>query len=163
MLFIVRVRHYFDQLSEDDRSRMICTYPSRGDARPKNFLVDMQGHFYALDMEGFGYGPMEHDLSCLHHALEYDGVRSPGAARRASELWTEFWDMYMSLGNSPALALLGYLYFLLGSIIKFSGRAPSSGWKRRLRTSIWIDNRLRWLDRLTGDLTSDTEHMRCRI
>ena len=153
------VQSYVEQLGEEDRTRLVRRYPNRGDARPKNFLAGSDGVFYALDMEGFGYGPLEHDLSCLHHYLEYGGVRSSTAAGRAAKLWAEFWDEYMALGNSPTFALLGYVHYLLERIPK----AQSGGWRRRLRSAIWIRNRLRWLARLSGDLRADARQMRTDV
>jgi len=160
---VLNAERYAGQMSDDDRTRMLRTHPNRGDARPKNFLVAPDGMVCAFDMEGFGYGPLEHDLSCMHHSLEYDGVRSPAAATRASMLWTEFWDEYMARGNAPTLALLGYLHFLLNRIMTLQHQVLSKGWRRRLRDEIWIRNRLRWLGGLSGDLSLDTARMRSEV
>jgi len=154
---------YMAQLTDDDRLRMSRSYPIRGDCRPKNFLVDEGGTLYGLDMEGFGFGPMEHDLSCMRSAIEMDAVRSPLCARRAQPLWGEFWDTYMQLGNSPRFALLGYLHFLLPTIPKRVRASQASGLRTKILNTLWVRSRLSWLRALTGDLGVDAELLRRRI
>jgi hypothetical protein len=158
-LLLGRIEEHLRQLGDEDVARMLRRYPNRGDARPKNFLVGDDGVLYAFDMEGFGFGPMEHDISCLHHTLEYDGVRSPAAARRASAVWGTFWNEYLQHGSSPPFALLGYVYFLLDRMQKSARLAQNAGLARRLRTRVWLHNRLGWLARLSGDLNKDADHM----
>ncbi len=157
------VERYVRRLGDADVARMHREYPTRGDARPKNFLMGVDGVLYALDMEGFGFGPMEHDVSCMHHALEYDGVRTAAAGRRASELWQTFWDEYTLHGSSASFALLAYLYFLLERMRKSAQLASSSGLRRRIELRVWLRNRLAWLSRLTGDLDADAERMRTNL
>jgi hypothetical protein len=152
-----------EQLGPEDLERMRCRYPIRGDARPKNFMVGTDAALYALDMEGFGFGPMEHDVSCLHHALEYDAWRLPAAARRADALWEVFWNEYMQHDGSPSLVLLGYVYFLLERMRKTIELDASAGWKRKLRTRVWLRSRFAWLSRLNGKLADDLEHMRQKV
>jgi hypothetical protein len=157
------VESYMNRLADADIARMSRQYPNRGDARPKNFLVGDDSVLYALDMEGFGFGPMEHDISCMHHAFEYDGVRTAAAGRRASALWQSFWDEYAEHGSSEAFALLGYLYFLLERMRKSARLASRSGPRRRVELSVWLRNRRGWLSRLTGDLDADARRMRSEV
>ena len=162
-VLVRHVEHYLNQLGDEDIARMIQRYPNRGDARPKNFLVSDEGVLYAFDMEGFGFGSMEHDLSCLHHALEYDGVRTPAAGRRASTLWMTFWEEYMQFGSSPPFALLGYVYFLLDRMRSSAQSASGSRLRRRARTQVWLRSRFGWLATLTGDLYTDAVHIKCNV
>ena len=149
------VEGYLSQLGEDDLLRLGRSYPSRGDARPKNFLLGEDGVLYGFDMEGFGSGPMEHDASCLHHSLENDGVFPPGGRKRALTLWQCFWNEYERYGSSRSFWLLGYLYFLLPRMAEAAGTAPGTSAGRRLRNAFWVRDRLRWLRALTGDLAED--------
>lgn len=153
------VESHLERLDDADVARMSREYPSRGDARPKNFLMGVDGVLYALDMEGFGYGPMEHDISCMHHALEYDGVRTRAAARRAAVVWRAFWDEYARHGGSAPFALLGYLYFLLDLMTRTTGFAARSRLPRRLVLNAWLRNRLRWLSGLSGSLEADVRYL----
>jgi hypothetical protein len=157
------VERYLKQLGDEDIARMSREYPNRGDARPKNFLVGDGGVLYALDMEGFGFGPMEHDISCMHHAFEYDGIRTAAAGRRASVLWQTFWNEYVQHGSSASFALLGYLYFLLERMQKSAELASGSGIRRRVELRVWLRNRFAWLSRLTGDLEADAQCMRNNV
>jgi len=162
-LLLGRVESLLEQLDEEDVARMARQYPNRGDARPKNFLVGEDGTLYAFDMEAFGFGPMEHDAACVHHALEYDGVRTPGAGRRATALWVSFLDEYLAQGSSGPFVLLGYLYFVLERMRATRQLSNGAGPKRKLRTRIWLRNRLTWLGDLRGDLEADVAHMRQRV
>jgi hypothetical protein len=157
------VEGYLNRLEEADVARMSREYPARGDARPKNFLVGDDGVLYALDMEGFGFGPMEHDISCMHHALEYEGVRTAAAGRRASVVWQVFLDEYVEHGSSVSFALLGYLYFLLDRMRKSAQLMSTSGPRRRVELRVWLRNRLAWISRLTGDLNADADRMRSSV
>jgi hypothetical protein len=158
-----RVERLLEQLAEEDVARMAQQYPNRGDARPKNFLVGDDGVLYGFDMEGFGFGPMEHDVSCLHHALEYDGVLLPGARRRASALWTSFLDEYLAHGSSGPFVLLGYLYFLLQRMRATHELSRSAGPKRKVLARIWLRGRLAWLGSLRGDLEADVAHLKKKV
>jgi hypothetical protein len=162
-LLLRTVEVYVKRLDDSDLARMGREYPNRGDARPKNFLAGADGVLYGLDMEGFGFGPMEHDLSCMHHALEYDGVRTPGAGRRASMLWQCFFEEYARYGSSESFALLGYLYFLLDKMRKSARQASRAGLRRKLELKVWLRNRLAWMSKLSGDLEVDAQFMRTSV
>jgi hypothetical protein len=58
------------------------------------------------------------------------------------------------------LVLLGYVYFLLERMRKTIELDARAGWKRKVRTRIWLRNRLAWLSKLNGTLADDIEHMR---
>ncbi len=157
------LERYLPLLDEAAQRELERSYPSRGDARPKNFLAGPDGSLYALDMEGFGYGSLHQDLACMHHSFETEGIRMRAVNQRSVLLWNDFLDECLQPDSSPALALLGYLRFLLGRLQMTSREAGGRSLGRRARDLAWTWNRLRWLAGLSGDLETDVAYFRMQV
>jgi hypothetical protein len=148
---------------------MSQSHPAHGDLAPQNFHLASDGRFIVLDLEGFGWRPLDIDLANFRMRLEHYAIRGGASRCRAEALWRPFLDARDAAGGSPALDLLSYLHKALAHVAWVCGRVDA-GRKRstrplsnRIRSSIWVRDRLRWLADLPEDTSAACRYFRTRL
>lgn len=171
-----KVERLAANISTADRQHLGCAYPYHGDLLPHNLLRDASGVLYTLDLDGFGFGPLDHDLAAARMCFEQFREAGVFGGWRHLAIWQRFLDMYLAAGSSPAFALLCYLHGLLARMAKPMWRPPvvtSSMWQLarrmcfltrwRLHYRPWLRGRIAWLRDLPAELERAEEYFRARL
>jgi aminoglycoside phosphotransferase (APT) family kinase protein len=144
-----------EALTEAERALTRIRFASHGDLAPQNFIVEPSGRLVPIDLESFDHRPLDIDVAGMRTRLEHAGLLGRVARLRAESLWRAFIDGYVKEGASPRFAAVCYLHRLFANLAwetataKASGRAGGRSLRTRIRTWLWVRNRLAWLKGLT--------------
>lgn len=158
-------RALIESLTEAERALIPLRRPSHGDLAPQNFIVEPSGRLVPIDLESFDHRPLDIDVAGMRTRLEHAGLLRRATRLRAESLWRAFIDAYVEEGASARFAAVCYLHRLFANLAwetataKVIGRAGGRTPRTRIRTWLWVRNRLAWLK----GLTSAVEEMQARF
>ena len=158
-----------DALAASEFEAFTHDFPYHGDMAPQNFLLDSANQVCALDIGGFDHRWLDTDFAAFRVRLEHYTLRSVSNYRQSLRLWQAFWDEYRARGAGERFSFLAYLYYLGQQICmwkrqKILGRGSSSkALTSRIKTRLWIHNRLRWIRRLPQRHREALDYFRCRL
>jgi hypothetical protein len=150
-----------DDLPSGVASALGLDYPTHSDMAVQNFLHDVSGRIYALDLEKFAFRALNEDLARFRMRLEFYGVIGPFARRRAVRLWQAFLGSFMSGPDARQFALMAYLHKMLAQAAWLArpGYLENQSLSRRRKERSWLARRVRFIRRLPEDRAGMGEHL----
>ncbi len=135
-------------------------YPCHGDFSFQNILVDPGQPMCLVDLEGFKTIPVDIDYAKFRFRFEQQKLLPTFSPARLSRCWERFHRTVCVEQAEEPYFLLSYMHTLLALLAwaaRFSRDTTRGNWRIRLRSRLWVRQRMQWLGRINK--TMSVEHV----